>query len=208
MKLSDKTRRMIRNAALVLLGLVVVYGIATGQISLFGAQGSNGTDNSAGQSQIQPADTGTSGTSNGGSGQTPDSSGSTAETGSTTPAAASATDKGVTVYEDGTYSSKAEVALYIHAFGYLPANFITKEEAEALGWEGGSLEPYAPRMSIGGDWFGNYEGLLPKAKGRTWHECDIDTTGKSSRGGKRIVYSSDGLIYYTSDHYESFTQLY
>ena len=58
------------------------------------------------------------------------------------------------------------------------------------------------------DFFGNYEGLLPKAKGRTWKECDIDTLGKRARGPKRIIFSNDGLIYYTDDHYESYTQLY
>lgn len=109
---------------------------------------------------------------------------------------------------DGTYTSKEDVALYIHTYGCLPGNFITKNEARDLGWEGGGLEKYAPGMCIGGDRFGNYEGLLPDAPGRIWTECDIDTLGKSSRGAKRIVFSNDGLIYYTDDHYESFTQLY
>ncbi len=110
--------------------------------------------------------------------------------------------------ETGTYTSKDDVALYIHTYGKLPSNFITKKEANALGWSGGSLEKYAPGKSIGGDKFGNYEGLLPTAKGRKYYECDIDTLGKSKRGAKRIIFSSDGLIYYTSDHYESFEQLY
>ena len=61
---------------------------------------------------------------------------------------------------------------------------------------------------IGGDRFGNYEGLLPDAPGREYHECDIDTLHAASRGAKRIVYSNDGLIYYTEDHYESFILLY
>ena len=110
--------------------------------------------------------------------------------------------------EDGAYSSKEEVAQYIHEYGHLPFNYITKKEAEKLGWEGGSLEPYAPGKVIGGGRFGNYEGLLPEKKGRLYTECDIDTVGKKSRGGKRIVFSNDGLIYYTGDHYESFTLLY
>lgn len=110
--------------------------------------------------------------------------------------------------EEGSYSSKEDVALYIDTYGKLPGNFITKSDARALGWEGGSLEPYAPGMCIGGDKFGNYEGLLPAADGRTYWECDIDTLGKDSRGAKRIVFSSDGLIYYTDDHYTSFTLLY
>ena len=106
----------------------------------------------------------------------------------------------------GSYTSKEDVALYIHLYGELPMNFMTKKHAKALGWEGGSLEPIAPGMSIGGDHFGNYEGLLPE--GRDYTECDIDTRGKDSRGAKRIIFSDDGLIYYTEDHYESFELLY
>ena len=110
--------------------------------------------------------------------------------------------------EDGIYTTKEDVALYIHTYGRLPENFITKDEARKLGWEGGSLEKFAPGMCIGGDKFGNYEGLLPDAPGRKWTECDIDTLGANSRGAKRIVFSNDGLIYYTDDHYESFELLY
>ena len=105
-----------------------------------------------------------------------------------------------------SYTTKEDVALYIHTYGCLPDNFMTKSEARKLGWEGGSLEDYAPGMCIGGDRFGNYEGLLPED--RDYTECDIDTLGKSSRGAKRIVFSDDGLIYYTEDHYESFELLY
>lgn len=108
----------------------------------------------------------------------------------------------------GSYTSKEDVALYIHLYGKLPDNFITKDEARKLGWDGGSVEPYAPGKCIGGDRFGNYEGLLPDAPGRTWTECDIDTLGGGSRGAKRIVFSNDGLIYYTHDHYETFDLLY
>ena len=110
--------------------------------------------------------------------------------------------------EAGSYTTKDDVALYLHLYGRLPENFITKAQARDLGWDGGGLEAYAPGMCIGGDPFGNYEGLLPEADGRTYRECDIDTLGASSRGPKRIVYSSDGLIYYTEDHYESFELLY
>ena len=108
--------------------------------------------------------------------------------------------------EDGTYTTKDDVALYIHTYGKLPENFITKKAAKKLGWQGGSLEDYAPGKCIGGDYFGNYEGLLPEDK--EYHECDIDTLGKSKRGAKRIIYSDDGYIYYTGDHYESFELLY
>ena len=106
----------------------------------------------------------------------------------------------------GSYTTKEDVALYIHLYGELPLNFMTKKQAKALGWEGGSLEPVAPGMCIGGDYFGNYEGLLPED--REYTECDIDTLGASKRGAKRIVFSDDGLIYYTEDHYESFELLY
>lgn len=108
---------------------------------------------------------------------------------------------------NGSYYSKDEVALYIHLYNELPDNFITKKEAKNLGWSGGVLEDYAPGKAIGGDRFGNYEGLLPEKSGRSYTECDIDTKGKK-RGAKRIVFSNDGLIYYTDDHYESFTLLY
>lgn len=110
--------------------------------------------------------------------------------------------------KDVAYTSKEDVALYLYLYGCLPSNFITKKEAESLGWEGGSLEPYAPGKCIGGSHFGNYEGILPEQQGRSYQECDIDTLGAGSRGAKRIVYSNDGLIYYTEDHYESFELLY
>lgn len=114
----------------------------------------------------------------------------------------------VSMPEDGSYTSAEDVALYIYTYGRLPDNFITKKEAQKLGWSGGSLEPYAPGKCIGGSHFGNYEGILPEAEGREWTECDIDTLGADSRGAKRIVFSNDGLIYYTEDHYETFTLLY
>lgn len=113
------------------------------------------------------------------------------------------------VEEDGSYHTKDEVALYIHLYGHLPGNYVTKREAQDLGWSGGSVERYAGEGSaIGGSRFGNYEGLLPEKEGRSYRECDIDTVGTSSRGAKRIVFSNDGLIYYTGDHYNSFELLY
>ena len=115
---------------------------------------------------------------------------------------------GNAIDEDGTYSSCDDVALYIHTFGHLPGNFITKKQARELGWGGGSVEDYAPGMCIGGDHFGNYEGLLPDKPGRSYTECDIDTLGRNGRGAKRIIFSNDGLIYYTEDHYSTFTLLY
>ncbi len=115
----------------------------------------------------------------------------------------------VSVEKNGEYTSKEEVAAYLYQFGELPDNYITKKEAKKLGWvsEEGNLYKVAPGKSIGGDYFGNYEGILPEKEGREYHECDIDTDGHY-RGAKRIVYSDDDLIYYTEDHYESFTLLY
>ena len=108
------------------------------------------------------------------------------------------------IAEDGEYTSPEDVADYLHAYGRLPGNFITKKEAQALGWPGGDLWEYAPGKSIGGDYFGNYEGALPKG---SYHECDVNYNG-GSRGAERIIYGTDGSVWYTGDHYESFTQLY
>lgn len=114
----------------------------------------------------------------------------------------------VTVKKGTAYTDKDHVALYIHEYNALPPNYITKKEAQKLGWkEKGTLDQVAPGKSIGGDRFGNYEKVLPDKKGRTWKECDIDYK-KGNRNAKRICYSSDGLIYYSDSHYENFEKLY
>lgn len=122
---------------------------------------------------------------------------------------AKTSQKAATVKEDGTYTSKEDVSSYLHTYGHLPSNYVTKDEAEDAGWktEGLSLSKACPGKSIGGDRFSNREGRLPKKKGRIWYECDIGYTG-GSRGAKRLVYSNDGLIYYTEDHYRTFERLY
>ena len=115
----------------------------------------------------------------------------------------------IKVKEQGQYTDKERVALYIHTYGHLPDNYITKAEAQKLGWDNtlGNLKKVAPGKSIGGDRFGNYEGQLPKANKRKYFECDIDyKSGK--RNAKRIVFSNDGLVFYTDDHYKTFQQLY
>ena len=111
--------------------------------------------------------------------------------------------------ENQAYYSVDEVALYIHTYGKLPPNYITKSEASKLGWESskGNLWEVTDKGVIGGDRFGNYEGILPDQKQRKWFEGDVNYSG-GFRGAERIVYSNDGLIYYTEDHYENFTQLY
>lgn len=117
--------------------------------------------------------------------------------------------RSLNVEENGNYTSKEEVALYIHTYGKLPVNYITKKQAQELGWdpENGNLSDILPGMSIGGNVFGNYEGALPRAGGRRYFECDIDYEG-GYRGAKRIVYSNDGLVFYTEDHYNTFEQIY
>ncbi|MGI6607490.1 MAG: ribonuclease domain-containing protein [Erysipelotrichaceae bacterium] len=114
----------------------------------------------------------------------------------------------ISVEENKSYFDKENVALYIHTFHHLPPNYVTKKEAGQAGWTGGSVEKYLPGKAIGGDIFSNREKLLPVKEGRIYYECDIDTAKESSRGAKRIVFSNDGLIYYTDDHYKSFELLY
>ena len=115
----------------------------------------------------------------------------------------------VSVSEDGTYTSKEEVAAYIHEFGHLPSNYISKSKAKKAGWVSseGNLDKVLPGMSIGGSVFYNDEGVLPDAPGRNWTECDINYEG-GYRGAERIVFSDDGLVFYTGDHYKTFEQLY
>ena len=102
-----------------------------------------------------------------------------------------------------------QIVNYLEIYGELPDNFITKSEAKALGWDSryNYVGEVAPGKSIGGDRFGNYEGMLPSAKGRTWYECDANYKGKK-RGAERVLFSSDGLYYYTNDHYNTFTQMF
>jgi len=161
----------------------------------------NGNGNAESTSSLSDRDTEESGLTDGPAGLPDESAGLTDE-----PADLPDDLAGLT--EDGAYTSKEDVAGYLYLYGHLPSNFITKKEAEKLGWEGGSLEPYAPGMCIGGNRFGNYEGILPEKKGRSYTECDIDTLGADKRGAKRIVFSNDGLIYYTEDHYNTFELLY
>lgn len=107
------------------------------------------------------------------------------------------------VTKDGWYYDKDRVVAYLRTYGRLPDNFITKNQARQLGWQGGPLDPYAPGKAIGGDHFGNYERQLPNGR---WRECDIDTKGRA-RGAKRIIFSDDKRFYYTSDHYQTFERI-
>ena len=126
------------------------------------------------------------------------------------PAGAPKAEKPELPEEDaGPITEPQAIADYLFEHGELPENFITKEEAQKLGWDSSRnyLSDVAPGKSIGGDRFGNYEGQLPKAKGRKFFECDANYTG-GKRGAERIVYSNDGHVWYTKDHYETFEELF
>ena len=99
--------------------------------------------------------------------------------------------------ENGIYDQKDDVALYLITYEHLPSNYMTKDEARKYGWEGGALSQVIEDKCIGGDVFGNYEGILPEED--TYYECDIDTLGKTSRGAERIVWSDDFDVYYTEE---------
>ena len=106
------------------------------------------------------------------------------------------------------YFSPDEVALYLHAFEELPPNYITKKEAQSWGWYAGDdLWDTSYGYCIGGDKFGNREKMLPTARERQYYECDVNYYG-GKRGAERLVFSNDGLIYYTADHYSTFDLLY
>lgn len=110
---------------------------------------------------------------------------------------------------DEPITDPQQIVNYLSLYGELPDNFITKKEARSLGWDSSYnyVGDVAPGKSIGGDRFGNYEGLLPDKKGRTWYECDANYRGKK-RGADRVLFSSDGLYYFTNDHYSTFTQMF
>ena len=114
-----------------------------------------------------------------------------------------------TVEYGEVYSDPESVAMYLHVFCELPGNFITKKEAANLGWDSyqGNLWDVAYGMSIGGDRFGNREGILPDAKGRKWYEADLNYEG-GYRGKDRLLFSDDGLIYVSYDHYTTAEMLY
>jgi hypothetical protein len=92
--------------------------------------------------------------------------------------------------------------------GWLPKYYITKEEAEEAGWIGkeGNLGTVLPDMMIGGDIFYNDNGQLPDEFDRIWYEADINYSG-GYRNSARIVYSNDGLIFVTYDHYRTFIEI-
>ncbi|MFT4093466.1 MAG: ribonuclease domain-containing protein [Niabella sp.] len=99
------------------------------------------------------------------------------------------------------------VVPYIRAHHQLPGYYITKSSARAQGWDpaAGNLCEVLPGKAIGGDVFSNREGSLPGSTGRKWFEADLNYDC-AHRNADRLLYSSDGLIYVTYDHYKSFRQ--
>ncbi|WP_340609603.1 ribonuclease domain-containing protein [Xenorhabdus bharatensis] len=100
------------------------------------------------------------------------------------------------------------VANYLKQHHKLPDYYITKKQARRLGWEPrkGNLCEAVPGKAIGGDRFTNREHSLPDEAGRQWFEADVNYRC-GSRGSDRLLYSNDGLIYLTLDHYNHFTRL-
>lgn len=107
--------------------------------------------------------------------------------------------------EDKYYYSLEDVSGYLIEFKKLPPNYLTKKEALALGWEPrkGNLWDVTDKGVIGGDYFGNFEEKLPKAK---YKEADVNYSG-GRRGSDRIIYDEDINIYYTKDHYQTFERI-
>lgn len=100
------------------------------------------------------------------------------------------------------------VAKYLQAHHRLPDFYITKQQAREKGWDPkeGNLCKVLPGRAIGGDRFSNREGQLPQAKGRNWREADVNYRC-GHRGSDRLLYSNDGLIYLTQDHYKHFIRM-
>ena len=90
----------------------------------------------------------------------------------------------------------------------LPDYYVTKDVAKAYGYrrKKNNLADVLPGHMIGGDVFLDKLGKLPHILGRTWYEADIDYTyGK--RNLKRVLYSNDGLVFVSEDHYQTFYEI-
>ena len=126
-----------------------------------------------------------------------------------TPAAAEATAAPGPTATPGPEEAAQALAEYLFEHGELPENFITKKEAERLGWKTTYryVSDLGPGITIGGDYFGNYEQKLPAVKGRKYAEADCYYQG-GPRNEYRIIYSNDGHVWYTGDHYNTFTELF
>src|SRR5436305_1032690 len=96
-----------------------------------------------------------------------------------------------------------ETVQSLRAGGKLPPRYASKDEAAAHGWHGGGLCAVWPGHMIGGDIFRNFGKALASAPGRVYREADLDADCRG-RGPKRLIFSNDGLIFLTADHYNGF----
>lgn len=123
------------------------------------------------------------------------------------------------IEESATCTIRDSVAAYLCKFDHLPSNYVTKDKGKALYEEQGNtfskwnFNPWTTiGVMIGGDSFDNYstgkpEYYHPSIPEGAYHEADLQYNA-SNRGTKRLVYQGNCVIYYTADHYETFTQLF
>ena len=99
------------------------------------------------------------------------------------------------------------VVAYLKQNHQLPNYYIRKKEARKFGWNPaeGNLCEVLPGRAIGGDFFTNREGQLPEKPGRTWYEADLNYDC-AHRNADRLLFSNDGLVFVTKDHYKTFVQ--
>lgn len=183
-----------------LLALVLALLIAAGDAAVFGRAAAAGGDDSAPAGRWEESASLTARKKR---------TASPAPAGTATPAPLSG-EMTPTPVPEGPIIDPQSIADYLFAHDMrLPENFITKKEARALGWDSSYnyLSDVAPGMSIGGDYFGNYEEKLPAGKGISYHEADCWYT-KGRRNAFRVVYSTEGRVWYTEDHYNTFTELF
>ncbi len=107
------------------------------------------------------------------------------------------------VSEDGEYREVAEVAAYLCRFGHLPKNYRSKQE-QARDPKGKT--PQGQTYMIGGNRFFNREKILPTDAGILYYECDLHDPA-DRRGAWRLVFTEDGRIYETRDHYQTFSEI-
>lgn len=93
-------------------------------------------------------------------------------------------------------------------FNQLPPYYIPIADARAAGWKArkGNLATVAPNRMLTKGIYNNDDGHLPDAAGRIWYEADINYTS-GRRGLERILYSNDGLVFITRDHYVTFIEV-
>ena len=99
------------------------------------------------------------------------------------------------------------VVKYLKEHGELPDYYITKSEAKSLGWvpSKGNLCEVAPGRAIGGDIWTNRQKSLPTKSGRKYFEADLNYNC-GNRNADRVVFSNDGLVFVTHDHYRNFEE--